>query len=68
MERYNRAMNEQFATPHPPLLLFVQTIEEEVRNQVQRLRDLKAGRIVPRVLAETTINAVPLCYTRFELV
>ena len=32
LERYNRTMNELFPTPHPSLLLFVQTIESQARE------------------------------------
>ena len=32
LERYNRSMNDKFPTPHPTLLVFVQTIELESRE------------------------------------
>ena len=51
--------------PHPTLPLFVQTIEIESRNQVDCLNDIRCGRVVHRVLQETTINTIPLYYTSF---
>ena len=65
LERYNRAMNDLFPTPHPSLLLFVQTIESEAREQVQRMDDIRVGRVVPLALEELTINEVPAIYTTF---
>lgn len=60
-------MNEQFSTPHPSFFTFcVQIIELKARNQVQRLDNIRFGRVVPRELEEIAINAVPLCYSRFE--
>jgi len=50
LERYNHAMNEHFAMLHPSLLLFLQTIELESRNQVQRLENIIYGRVVPNEL------------------
>ena len=47
------------------LPLFVQTIEIKACNQVQRLHDIRSGRVVPPALQEMTINTVPLCYVRF---
>ena len=67
LESYNRVMNDKFPTPHPSLPLFVQTIENEARYQVTRLNDIRLGRVVPPVYDETTINAVPPCYTTFEI-
>ena len=50
MERYNHAMNEHFTMPDPSLLLFMQTIELEYRNQVQRLENIIYGRVIPNEL------------------
>ena len=61
LERYNREMNDKFTTPHPSLILFVQTIEIEGRYQVQRLQDITVGRIVPDQLQDLTINEAPPC-------
>ena len=40
LERYNRTLNDKFPTPHPSLLSFVTTIEEESCHQVTRLSDI----------------------------
>lgn len=58
--------NLDFATPHSSLRLFVQKIELEARNQVERLNNIRSGRVVVRELAEISINAVPLGYIRFK--
>ena len=42
------------------LPLFVQTIEIEVRNQVQRLHDIRSGRVVPRVLHKKRLLTLSL--------
>jgi len=68
LERFNRTLNDKFETPHPSLLLFVQTIEIEAREQVQHLDDVRVGRAVPPALQETTINQVPHIYTAFTIV
>ena len=60
-------MNELFATPHPSLLLFVQTIESEAREQVQRSDDIRVGRAVAPELEELTIREVPVFYTTFTV-
>ena len=60
-------MNELFPTPHPSLLLFVQTIESQAREQVQRMDDIRVGRVVPLALEELTINKVPAIYTTFTV-
>ena len=52
-------MNDLFQTPHPSLLLFVQTIEAKARKQVQHLNDIRVERVVPHPLLATTINKVP---------
>ena len=68
LERYNRSMNEKFPTPHPSLLVLVQTIELESREQVQRCENIRRGRIkVPR-LQETNIGPIPFCYSTFQSV
>jgi len=67
LERYNCAINDLFPTPYPSLLLFVQTIESEAREQVQRLDDIRVGRVVPCEYMEATINEVPAIYTTFTV-
>ena len=36
LENYNHMMNSKFTTPHPYLLVFVQTIKQESQKQVER--------------------------------
>ena len=36
LENYNHMMNNKFPTPHPSLLVFVQTIKQESQKQVER--------------------------------
>ena len=47
LESYNRKMNGKFSTPHPSFPVFVMTIEEEARDQVQRLENIRLGREKP---------------------
>ena len=59
LERYNCLMNEKIHTPHPSLLVFVQTIELESSELVERCENIRRGRIkVPR-LQETNIGPIP---------
>ena len=61
LERYNRSINDKFPTPHPSLLFFVQKIELESREQVDRCKNIHRGRIrVPR-LQETNIGPIRFC-------
>ena len=68
LERYNRSINNKFPTRHPSLLVFVQKIELESREQVERCENICRGRIrVPR-LQETNIGPIPFCYSTFQSV
>ena len=59
-------MNDKFPMPHPTLLVFVQTIELESREQVERCDNIRRVRIrVPR-LQKTKIGPIPFCYTTFQ--
>ena len=53
--------------PNPSLPLFVQVIEIDSCEQVERLENIRYGRVVPNELRETTINTLPLVYDRFQV-
>ena len=58
---------QMFPTPSHSLPLFVQTIKIDSCEQIERLENIRYGRVVPDELRETTINAVPLVYDRFQV-
>ena len=51
---------------HPTLLLFVQTIELESREQVERCDNIRMGRMRVPQLQETNIGPIPFSYTTFQ--
>ena len=67
LEGYNRCTNDKVSSPHPNLLLFIQTIEIESCYQIQQLDDIRTGRVIQREHEDTFINAIPLYYVRFGL-
>ena len=66
LERYNRTMNEKFPCPHPSLKLFVVTLEEEGRDQVTKLENIRYGKVVPLKHQDLTIANIPDCYLNFK--
>ena len=56
-----------FPTPNISLQLFVQTIEIDFREQIERLENIIYGRVVPDEPRETTIKAMPLVYNRCQV-
>ena len=66
LERYNRTLNDKFSSPHPSLLQFVTTMEEESRFQVRRLDDIRNGKVEPPKNKGSTLFEPPLCYMNFE--
>ena len=56
-----------FPTQNPSLPLFVQTIRIDSRKKVERLKIIRYGRVVTDEICETTVNAVPLVYDRFQV-
>lgn len=48
IESYNKQINEKFRTHHPNIFLFVKTREQEVREQVDKLNDIRSKRLVPK--------------------
>ena len=66
LERYNRTLNDKFSSPHPSLLQFVTTMEEEGRLQVRRLDDIRNGKVEPPKNKGSTLFEPPLCYMNFE--
>ena len=63
LERYNRSFNDKFSSPHPSLLQFVTTIEEESRFQVRRLNDIRDCDMEPPKNKGSTLFEPPLCWT-----
>ena len=66
LERYNRTLNDKLSSPHPSLLQFVTTMEEEGRLQVRRLDDIRNGKVEPPKLQGSTLFEPSLCYMNFE--
>ena len=66
LERHNRSLNEKKSTPHPSLIEFITTIEEESRVQVKRLNDIRSGNVQPPKLQGSPLFEPPLCYMNFE--
>ena len=66
LERYNRTYSDLFpSTSHPSLPLWVITTEKEARRQVQRVEDIKYGKVIPKKLKKCTINKAPKFYNDF---
>ena len=59
-------MNEKFLSPHPSLKLFVVTVDEEARNQVTKLDNIRYGREIAPKHKELTIANIPDCYIYFK--
>ena len=59
LERYTRSMNDKFRTPHPSLLVLVQTIELEPREQVERYENICRERIKVPQQQQTNIGPIP---------
>ena len=59
MEHYNRHMKSLFKGPHPSLLLFIKTVEEEARNQVQKVVNIKYGKDVTPFVRDVHTNEIP---------
>ena len=55
-------MNRKPPLPHPNLALFVQVVEEEGHVQVQRMNDVRCGRVIPPAYPDTTISNISGCY------
>ena len=66
LERYNRTLNDKFSSPHPSLLQFVTTVEEEAQFQVRRLDDIRNGKVEPPKNKGSIFFEPPLCYKNFE--
>ena len=49
LERHNRHMKSLFKGPHPSSLLLVKPIEEEARNQVQKVENVDRKIVAPVV-------------------
>ena len=64
---YGCPREQMFPTPNHSLPLLVQKIKINSCKQVKRLENIRYGRVVPDELRETTINAVPLVYDRFQV-
>ena len=66
LERYNCSLNDTFSSPHPSLLQFVTTIEEEARFQARRLDDISNGKVEPPKNKGLTLFESPLRYKNLE--
>ena len=66
LERYNRTYSDLFPSKsYPSLPLWVITTEKEARRQVQRVEDIKYGKVIPKKLKKCTINKAPKFYNDF---
>ena len=66
LERYNRTMNEKFPCLHPSLKLFIVTLEEEARDQVTTLENIRYGKVIAPKHQDLTIANIPDCYINFK--
>lgn len=67
LERYNRKLGEIFPSPHPSMIEFVVKLEEEGRRVVQKLDDIRAGKINAPVHQELTVPSfLPRAYFDFQ--
>ena len=62
LERYDRHMNNLFPSPHPSLLVFIETIKKEANDQIFRLENLNAKDELPHMYAKTYIPKLPPVY------
>ena len=58
-------MDEIFPTPHPTLACFVNTLEEEGRDQAQRLEDIRKGERKAPAHDGAMIREPLVCYEFF---
>ena len=59
-------MNERFPCPHPSLKLFIVTLEEEARDQVTKLENIRYGKVIAPKHQDLTIANIPDCYINFK--
>lgn len=65
LERYNRHYNGLFLTK-PDLFQFVRILQQETRNQVQKIDDVRKGRRKEVERDEVTIPQIPIGYYSFK--
>jgi len=65
LERYNRHYNGLFLTK-PDLFQFVRILQQETRNQVQKIDDVRKGRRKEVERDEVTIPNIPSGYYSFK--
>ena len=67
LERYNRKLGEIFPSPHPSIIEFVVKLKEEGERQVQKLNDVRAGKVNAPDHQELTVPLfVPRAYYDFQ--
>jgi hypothetical protein len=59
LERYNRHMGTIFPSAHPSLVLFAQSLKNEVDEVIQRIENVKKGREVPPDLRGSHFPPIP---------
>ena len=60
LEKCNRRMNNKFPCAHPNVNVFVETLEEEGRQQSKRLDDTRNGHEIADDCGKATIPNFPL--------
>ena len=65
LERYNRKINEIFATPHPRMNKSVTLIEKDARYEVVRLNNIRSGLDTAQDHL-TPYETIPDEYTMYE--
>ena len=68
LERYNRTLNEMFSTPHPTVLNFVRTLEEESRRVVKYVENVALGHEIAPEHKPCTYGSIPLIYKNFTVI
>ena len=56
-----------FKVPHPPLLVFIKIIEEEARNQVQKVENIKYINDVAPAVRDVHMDEIPDEYHNFKI-
>ena len=59
LERYNRTVAKIFPSPHPSLLLFVQSLQKESERVIQRVENVFKGREDPPTYRGLTFPSIP---------